>query len=112
MSQLSACGAPSEPGTTRNPRREAERCAPSPSRDYSRLEKTAFSRERTGRLTVAVVGAGALGNEVIKNLALLGVGRLAVFDRDRLEASISPDRSSIAWVTQIAMLPRPPQRPG
>src|SRR4051812_15233858 len=38
-------------------------------------------------LNALVVGAGALGNEVIKNLALLGVGRLAVLDRDRIEAS-------------------------
>lgn len=34
-----------------------------------------------------VVGAGALGNEVIKNLALLGVGRLTIVDRDCVEAS-------------------------
>jgi adenylyltransferase/sulfurtransferase len=38
-------------------------------------------------LNVLVVGAGALGNEVIKNLALLGVGRLTILDRDRIEAS-------------------------
>ncbi|MEZ6092299.1 MAG: ThiF family adenylyltransferase [Pirellulaceae bacterium] len=36
---------------------------------------------------VLVVGAGALGNEVIKNLALLGVGNLAIVDMDRIEAS-------------------------
>ena len=34
-----------------------------------------------------VVGAGALGNEIIKNLALLGVGRVFVADRDRIERS-------------------------
>jgi adenylyltransferase/sulfurtransferase len=34
-----------------------------------------------------VVGAGALGNEVIKNLALLGIGRLAVVDMDFVEMS-------------------------
>ena len=34
---------------------------------------------------VLVVGAGALGNEVIKNLALLGVGHLAVVDMDFVE---------------------------
>ncbi len=39
------------------------------------------------RARVLVVGAGALGNEVIKNLALLGVGRVVVVDRDRVEAS-------------------------
>ncbi|MBN1918374.1 MAG: ThiF family adenylyltransferase [Verrucomicrobia bacterium] len=36
---------------------------------------------------VLVVGAGALGNEVIKNLALLGVGRLVIVDMDRVELS-------------------------
>ena len=56
-------------------------------RDYSRLDATAFRRDRLSRLSVLVVGAGALGNEVIKNLALLGVGRLGVLDRDRIEAS-------------------------
>lgn len=34
---------------------------------------------------VLVVGAGALGNEVIKNLALLGVGHLVVVDMDSIE---------------------------
>jgi adenylyltransferase/sulfurtransferase len=34
-----------------------------------------------------VVGAGALGNEIIKNLALLGVGHLLVADLDRVENS-------------------------
>src|SRR5262245_6219799 len=36
---------------------------------------------------VLVVGAGALGNEVIKNLSLLGVGNLVVIDLDRVERS-------------------------
>ena len=34
-----------------------------------------------------VVGAGALGNEVIKNLALLGVGHVAIADMDSVEVS-------------------------
>ena len=34
-----------------------------------------------------VIGAGALGNEVIKNLALLGIGHLVVVDMDRVEMS-------------------------
>ncbi len=40
---------------------------------------------RTAR--VLVVGAGALGNEVIKNLALLGAGHIIVADMDRIEQS-------------------------
>jgi len=36
---------------------------------------------------VIVAGAGALGNEVLKGLALVGVGRILVMDRDRIEAS-------------------------
>lgn len=56
-------------------------------RDYSRLDATAFTRDRLGGMSVLVVGAGALGNEAIKNLALLGVGRLGILDRDLIEAS-------------------------
>ncbi|MBB76970.1 MAG: thiamine biosynthesis protein ThiF [Planctomycetaceae bacterium] len=36
---------------------------------------------------IVVVGAGALGNEVLKNLALLGVGRVFVVDSGVIEAS-------------------------
>jgi len=36
---------------------------------------------------VLVVGAGALGNEIIKNLALLGIGNLLVADMDTIENS-------------------------
>jgi len=36
---------------------------------------------------VLVVGAGALGNEVLKNMALLGVGRVLVIDFDTIEDS-------------------------
>lgn len=36
---------------------------------------------------VLVVGAGALGNEIAKNLALVGVGQLTVIDLDRVERS-------------------------
>lgn len=35
--------------------------------------------------TILVAGAGAVGNEVIKNLALLGVGRIIILDKDTIE---------------------------
>ena len=34
---------------------------------------------------ILVVGAGALGNEIIKNLALLGIGQITVADMDSIE---------------------------
>ena len=37
--------------------------------------------------TVLLAGAGAIGNEVGKNLAMLGVGRLFIVDRDNVELS-------------------------
>jgi molybdopterin/thiamine biosynthesis adenylyltransferase len=36
---------------------------------------------------VLVIGAGALGNELLKNLSLLGVGNVLVADMDRIENS-------------------------
>ena len=55
---------------------------------FSRFDKVEWwdrSRMRSARVLVA--GAGALGNEVIKNLALLGIGHLAVADMDHVEIS-------------------------
>jgi adenylyltransferase/sulfurtransferase len=46
-----------------------------------------WERERVQEARVMVVGAGALGNEVIKNLALMGVGHLFIVDFDRIEAA-------------------------
>lgn len=37
------------------------------------------------RSSAMVVGAGALGNEVLKNLALMGIGRIVLVDFDRVE---------------------------
>ncbi|HUK49502.1 MAG TPA: ThiF family adenylyltransferase [Terriglobales bacterium] len=37
--------------------------------------------------TVLLAGAGAIGNEVAKNLAMLGLGRIVIVDRDRVELS-------------------------
>jgi molybdopterin/thiamine biosynthesis adenylyltransferase len=44
-----------------------------------------FSQDALAKTKVAVIGAGAVGNEVIKNLALLGVGEIYVFDLDVIE---------------------------
>lgn len=44
-----------------------------------------LSQEELKRTRVALVGAGAVGNEVLKDLALLGVGGVDVFDLDRVE---------------------------
>jgi adenylyltransferase/sulfurtransferase len=41
-----------------------------------------WDQDRLRRARVLVVGAGALGNEIVKNLALLGVGNLLVADFD------------------------------
>jgi molybdopterin/thiamine biosynthesis adenylyltransferase len=44
-----------------------------------------FSQEAVANSRVAVIGAGAVGNEVVKNLALLGVGGIHIFDLDLIE---------------------------
>ncbi|MHC5540408.1 HesA/MoeB/ThiF family protein, partial [Singulisphaera rosea] len=55
---------------------------------YSRLRLIPWWRqERLAAARVLVVGAGALGNEVLKNLALLGVGTTYVIDLDCVEPS-------------------------
>jgi molybdopterin/thiamine biosynthesis adenylyltransferase len=60
------------------------------------LEEDRFSRfrligwwdqERLRNANVLVVGAGALGNEILKNLMLLGVRHVLVVDLDRIEYS-------------------------
>jgi molybdopterin/thiamine biosynthesis adenylyltransferase len=44
-----------------------------------------FSQDKVSATRVVVVGAGAVGNEVIKNLALLGVGEIHIYDFDTIE---------------------------
>jgi len=50
---------------------------------HTLIDWFAQARVRTAR--IAVVGAGAVGNEVVKNLVLLGAGAVDVFDFDRVE---------------------------
>jgi adenylyltransferase/sulfurtransferase len=55
---------------------------------YSRLRLIPWWRqERLRAARVLVVGAGALGNEVVKNLALLGLGTTVLVDCDLVETS-------------------------
>lgn len=55
---------------------------------YSRLELiTWWHQEILQNAKVFVAGCGALGNEIIKNLAMLGVGRICVADMDKVEKS-------------------------
>jgi adenylyltransferase/sulfurtransferase len=46
-----------------------------------------WERDKVQNAKVMVVGAGALGNEVIKNLALMGIGHLFIVDFDKVEAA-------------------------
>ena len=46
-----------------------------------------WKQEVVREATVMVVGAGALGNEVLKNLALMGIGNVLICDFDTIEDS-------------------------
>lgn len=55
---------------------------------YDRQELITWWDQRALRVSrVLVVGAGALGNEVVKNLTLLGVGHIVVVDMDTVSTS-------------------------
>lgn len=65
------------------------------------LKSSDFEEDRYGRLrlipwwdqdrltnaTIMVVGAGAIGNELVKNLTLLGIGKILIFDMDSIEST-------------------------
>lgn len=46
---------------------------------------TWWDQERLFKSKVLVVGAGALGNEIVKNLTLVGVGHISIVDMDLIE---------------------------
>ena len=69
---------------------------------YSRLRLISWWRqERLAAARVLVVGAGALGNEVLKNLALLGVGSVYVIDLDAIEGNLRRFRQEISPATRL-----------
>jgi adenylyltransferase/sulfurtransferase len=55
---------------------------------FSRLRSISWwDQEKISRCRLLVVGAGALGNEILKNAALLGFTQVAIVDMDRIEES-------------------------
>lgn len=53
---------------------------------YSRLRLIPWwDQDRLKNATIMVVGAGAIGNELIKDLTLLGIGRILIYDMDSIE---------------------------
>ncbi len=55
---------------------------------FSRFELISWwEQERLAAAKVLLIGVGALGNEILKNLALLGVGNVFLADLDRVEDS-------------------------
>ncbi len=55
---------------------------------FSRFELISWwDQERLANAKIVVIGAGALGNEIVKNLALLGVGQVFLADLDTVENS-------------------------
>src|ERR1700683_258601 len=55
---------------------------------FSRLRLISWwDQEKIAACRLLVIGAGALGNEILKNAALLGFTQVVVVDMDRLEES-------------------------
>jgi molybdopterin/thiamine biosynthesis adenylyltransferase len=65
-----------------------------------------WDQRRVAAATVVVAGAGALGNEVVKNLALAGVGQIVLCDPDVVE----PTNLSRSALFRAADVGRPKAR--
>lgn len=53
---------------------------------YSVLRRVlSWQHDRVRQASVLVAGAGALGNEILKNLALVGIGHIVLVDFDNIE---------------------------
>ena len=52
---------------------------------YERSPWGSTDQDSIARLRLLVVGAGTTGNEVIKNISLLGVGNIDIVDNDKIE---------------------------
>ena len=65
-----------------------------------------FSQGELENSYIAVVGTGAVGNEVLKNLALLGVGKIDIFDFDKgcLQRIVGADKDIMGGVYPIKKL--------
>ena len=71
---------------TRN-KRPTRRLRLAPEGRYDRQELAGWSQQRLSQAKVLVIGAGAIGNEVVKGLALVGVGCVMVVDMDHVAPS-------------------------
>ena len=53
---------------------------------FDRQKKiTWWEQDSLSKSKVLIIGAGALGNEIVKNLALVGVGEITIVDNDKVD---------------------------